>query len=275
VNLHARESEHAAEPEPPAGQTVRTAVPLSLASAADVVALQRQIGNRSVGRVLEGLRTLARNAITVSNPLSEARSGGLAPISWTSSYDVDFTSTECLVTVRVQLVRDGDVTEEQQRIVEAEAQNALRRVWDRRFELEDLDTHNRFTVSVHVQFVPEHQHVTVALHSGARAQDLTNWSVQKPPTSRAHELGHQLGMYDEYVDAQVINRATATSPGVYVDHSVMGNYYSEGADEAVAQLRHGVRLADAIGRATRRRFRVSFTPGPGDYVVPAGDTRAA
>ena len=273
MNLHARESEHGADHEPLAAKTAPTAAPRSPAAVADVLLLQRQIGNRSVGRVLGGFRTLARNTTTVSNPLSEARSGGLAPISWTSSYDVDFTSTECLVTVRVRLVRDGDVTEEQQRTVETEAQNALRRVWDRRFELEDLDTHQRFTIGVHVQFVREHEHVTVALHSGARAQDLANWSVQKPPTSRAHELGHQLGMYDEYVDAQVINRATATSPGVYVDHSVMGNYYREGADEAVAQLRHGVRLADAIGRATRRRFRVSLTPGPGDYVAPAGDTR--
>lgn len=269
----ARESEHPAEHEPPAALPVPTAVPVSLASAADVLMMQRQIGNRSVGRMLDRARTLARNTITVTNALSEARSSGLAPIAWTSSYDVDFTSTECLVTVRVRLVRDGDVTEEQQRTVEAEAQNALRRVWDRRFELEDVDTHQRFTVGVHVQFVADHQHVTVALHSGARAQDLANWSVLKPPTSRAHELGHQLGMYDEYVDAQVINRATATSPGVYADHSVMGNFYREGADEAVAQLRHGVRLADAIGRATRRRFRVSFTPGPGDYVTPVGDTR--
>ena len=274
MNPHSRETDQSADHEPLAAQIVPTAVPVLPASVADVLVLQRQIGNRSVGRVLEGRRTLARNTTTVSNALSEARSGGLAPIAWTSSYDVDFTSTECLVTVRVRLVRDGDVTEAQQRTVETEAQNALRRVWDRRFELEDLDTHHRFTISVHVQFVLDHEHVTIALHSGARAQDLANWSVQKPATSRAHELGHQLGMYDEYVDAQVINRATATSPGVYTDHSVMGNFYTEGADEAVAQLRHGVRLADAIGRATRRRFSVSLTLGPGDYVVPAGDTKA-
>lgn len=275
MNLRVQESEHAADQEPPAAQTPVTAGPVSLASPADVLRLQRQIGNRSLGRALESRRRLARDPVTVSNPLSEARSGGLAAIAWTSSYDVDFSSTECFVTVRVRLVADADVTQEQQRTVEADAQSALRRIWDRRFELEDLDTHQHFSVRVHVQFVTDRQHVTVALHSGARAQDLTNWSVQKPPASRAHELGHQLGMYDEYVDAQVINRATATSPGVFTDHSVMGNFYNEGADEAVAQPRHGERLADAIGRATHRRFRASLAPGPGDYVVGAGDTKLA
>jgi hypothetical protein len=271
VNRRVAES----EPSVPVVQAAPVAGRVQLEYAADVLRLQRQIGNRSVGRALQSRRSLARDPVTVSNPLSEARSGGLAAIAWTSSYDVDFSSTECFVTVRVRLVRDGDVTLEQQRTVEAEAQSALRRIWDRRFELEDLDTHQHFTIRVSVQFVTERPHVTIALHSGARAQDLANWSVRKPPASRAHELGHQLGMFDEYVDADVINRATATSPGVFTDHSVMGNFYNEGADEAVAQLRHGDRLADAIGRATHRRFRASLAPGPGDYVVPAGDTKLA
>jgi hypothetical protein len=239
-------------------------------SPAGVLALQRSAGNRAVARRLgpvadRGERRLARQRRTVRQAMHEAGVAGQPDVAWTASYDVEFTDDECVVTIFARIDRDADVTEAQERTVRRQTRGAFARIWDNRFELEDLDTAEVFPVRVKLEFVRQRPHLTLQLHSGGGTDNLQNWFVDSSAIDRAHELGHQLGMFDEYVDPNVANRATAASPGVRTDHSIMGNYPVEGVARARAKLRHGRRLAWNIGETTGRRLRArlrSAAPAP-------------
>jgi hypothetical protein len=54
---------------------------------------------------------------------------------------------------------------------------------------------------------------------------------------------------DEYADVTVPDRK------VYDDHSIMGDYYNEGIEQATAKLRHGERLAAIIGASTGKDLK--------------------
>jgi hypothetical protein len=56
------------------------------------------------------------------------------------------------------------------------------------------------------------------------------------------------GLLDEYANDSVPDRA------VFTDHSIMGDYYTEGMADASAKPRHGERLASLIGAATDKEL---------------------
>jgi hypothetical protein len=222
-----------------------------------VLALQRTIGNRAVARAL----SIQRTPTQVTHANREERSGGLGPIGWTSAYEVEFTGSECRLNINVCLARDADVTEAQWNTVKGEAESEFRRVWDNKIRLTESGTGTTYDIRVRLTWVTSGEHVRIALHSGTGHANRRNWYVTPPHVvSRAHELGHQLGLYDEYVDPEVINRATATSPGVYTDNSIMGHTYSEGPTRATVKLRHAQRMANHISAATGRTFTGSLVP---------------
>jgi hypothetical protein len=236
-----------------------------------ILALQHSAGNRAVGRWLSGAEPrLARQRQTVRHGMREAGVVGQPDVAWTASYDVEFTDGECIVTVFAAFNRDADVTEAQENRMRRRARRAIERIWDNRFELEDQDSGEVFPLRFRLVKVDRRPHVTINVHSGNGTDNVENWFLGSSPTDHAHEYGHQIAMYDEYVDANVANRATATSPGVRTDHSIMGNYPSEGVLRARARLRHGQRLARHIGRKTGRRLRARYhTAGPAPAPAPA------
>lgn len=245
--------------------------------AADALLLQRTAGNRAVASLLGANaapagRELARAPTQVRRGMREQRVAGLGlgDFAWTAAYEVEFVGGECLVTVRARIERDADVTAQQARQVRRQTRREFLRIWDNRFDLTDQDTGDVFPLRMRVEFVRRRPHVTIQLHSGTGTDNRRNWFVGSTATDRAHELGHQIAMYDEYVDATVVNRATAASPGIRTDHSIMGNYPAEGPALARARLRHGRRLARHIGHATGRRLRASYHPRtPPAQPVPA------
>ena len=154
-------------------------------------------------------------------------------------------------------VAAGDVTR-----VKADAAANFARLWDEKFILTDDVSHEAYLLKARVVFVDSGGHLRVRLKDGDGDINQTKWHVQDLGIEYAHEISHTLGLFDEYIDPTVVRRRTATSPGVFEDHSVMGNYFTEGIAQAEVKLRHGQRLAATIGRATRRRFSaasVSYT----------------
>jgi hypothetical protein len=241
-----------------------------------ILALQHSAGNRAVGRWLSGPeRRLARQRQTVRHSMREAGVVGQPDVAWTASYDVEFTDGECIVTVFAAFNRDADVTEAQENRMRRRARRAIERLWDNRFELEDRDSGEVFPLRFRFIKVERRPHLTINVHSGNGTDNRRNWFIDSSPTDHAHEFGHQIGMYDEYVDATVANRATAASPGIHTDHSIMGDYPNEGVLRARARLRHGQRLARHIGGRTGRRLRARYrtvapVPGPAPAPAPAG-----
>lgn len=102
-----------------------------------------------------------------------------------------------------------------------------------------------------VSFSYPKPHHHVALHKGGGRDDAANWFVKGDATTRAHEIGHLLGLKDEYADPASPHRK------VYTDNSLMGNYYTEGIKTASLKKRHGRVFAKDISRASGRKFYLS------------------
>lgn len=269
--------------EPAADQTrpVRESPPRAPAGTLAVgtlLGLQRTIGNRAVGHLLarttdqahQGPRTLQRVPTQVRFNRDEAGVGTSPSVRVQGRFEVDFTPVQCLVTIKIRLTRDANLTAAQQDAVRAAAEAEFLRLWDEKFYFDDAASRERFFVRFRVQWVTSGQHISVRLHRGPGVDNQTNWFISGSfATDHAHEISHTLGMLDEYVDPTVRRRRTATSPGVFADHSIMGNYRAEGFPGPVeVKLRHGEELARRIGAATRRTLTAGWTgPAQGERLV--------
>ncbi|MGK3995858.1 hypothetical protein [Sorangium sp. So ce1024] len=89
---------------------------------------------------------------------------------------------------------------------------------------------------VELDFVddPSAAQLRVKVKAGDGPAFQNQWYVEGDPTTHAHEITHQLGLVDEYVDHgphgfKAAARATPASPGVFTDHGLMGNYWIPGS----------------------------------------------
>ena len=150
---------------------------------AGVLALQRSAGNRAVARRLgpaadRGERRLARQRRTVRQAMHEAGVAGQPDVAWTASYDVEFTDDESSSRSSRAINRDADVTEADERTVRRQTRGAFARIWDNRFELEDLDSAEVFPVRVKLDNSCASDRTSrSSLHSGNGNDDLQNWFV--------------------------------------------------------------------------------------------------
>jgi hypothetical protein len=131
-------------------------------------------------------------------------------------------------------------------------------------------------LNVQVEFVPkgsgEHLTIEVGMKGVDTRADQTHWFVGDDPTVHAHELGHQMGLLDEYIDPRAINRSSPTAPGVKTDNSLMGNFWSSsGGVEAGTSLkeRHLAQIGGDIDAA--RAGTATATPAPAGPRAPAPD----
>ena len=255
--------------------------------------LQRSAGNRAVTHAVAqrrldpaGRRVLARVPVQIRGHESEPMVGG-GTFGGPTRYEIELVGNEALLNVKVRLVPAAGVTPADVAAVQARAQATFVAMWDNRFIFTDQASGDAFFLRVSVTFVTRGEHRRVQLRSGSGGTDEARWFTGDSGTDFAHELTHGLGMMDEYVDPRATRRRRATSPGVFRDHSLMGNYPTEGAADAEVKLRHGQKVADDVGRALRprRRFTASFTgTAQGERLVrwrairdalPAGSTDRA
>jgi hypothetical protein len=237
-----------------------------------VMQLQRTIGNKAVQRLLQrtsmaGLssviareETATATTTAVSGRRSETPTSGNTGYGWNYKYNIRFTDTECCLTIKVKLTAKnhtdgrGLPTADEVKTVKTVTNDTFKKIWDNKFVLTETDTKKRYDLRASLDFVDSDEDLSATVYKGNGRDTLDEWHVERPPMTRAHELGHQLGLLDEYIDPKIAARATATSPGVHTDHSIMGNYHSEGPDKAEAKLRHGQHIATDIASATRRSF---------------------
>lgn len=172
-----------------------------------------------------------------------------APYGWTSKFDVSFTEKECLIALRVKLEAQDGVSAEDVARVAAQSKTAFTRFFDNRFKLTDGKTGKVFPIRTTVDFVDADPHLVVKLRKGQGRDNLSNWFVQSEAIVRAHELGHQLGLKDEYIDPGAESRKDASAPGVRTDNSLMGNFWAEGVDTAAVKTRHAQDIANLVGGA--------------------------
>ena len=176
------------------------------------------------------------------------------PYGWDSKYEVTFGAGVCRLNVKVKVVPQPDVSAAEAERIKTETAGAFASLYDGRFTLTDTTTHESFTLRVGITYVDSGEHLLINLYSGNRRNNLSTWSTERPLDTRAHELGHQLGLKDEYVDARVPERATLTDPGVHRDQSIMGYHHDPAAE---AKQRHGEVIGGHIGQACGRTFSIT------------------
>jgi hypothetical protein len=248
--LRSRELDHrgAERARSPAAAVAGRAAPV----AARVLALQRAAGNRATARAVALMRAPKEISVARSDPPS---------YGWTARFSAELSS-DVTLTIRAKLVRDADVTEAQETAVKNQASAEFKRIWDSKFVVSDDGGKSERPVRVKVEFVGKGQHLTIALHKGSKEDNRRNWYVSSPAIHRAHELGHQLGLFDEKIDPHAEDRKDAKSPGVFQDNSVMGDYTKEGIDKATAKLRHGQSIMAEVGKAFGKTFTVRMNLRP-------------
>ena len=223
---------------------------------ARVLALNHAVGNRALTPLLQRARAesalLMRAPVQVNQLVTEKTdSSRLESVNWYARYQVELSDTRCTATIKVKLKPDSGVTEDEVKRVKKDVGEAFPRYFSGRFMLTDpgILWDDNWILIVGVEFVDSGEHLTVALHKGKGSDNRQNWYVDTPSITKAHELGNQLGLLDEYVEEGVIPRKDASAPGVFTDNSIMGDYYKEGVDKAEVKARHGTRLAQVIGKA--------------------------
>lgn len=148
---------------------------------------------------------------------------------WTGKFDIEFKDGVVLVTVKIKLINRlgakpanagdplpaaGDpVTAADKAAMKADVEGKLSQRWIlhreqcQRLSACDCPKDRRcckFPVKVAVQFVESGEHHTVNLFQGAGRANASNWTrVKTRDNSWAHETGHLLGFYDEYVGGAV------------------------------------------------------------------------
>lgn len=172
------------------------------------------------------------------------------PYGGTAKYDVRVTGKTVTISVGIKLKPTRGVTAAQVKQVKSASQAIFKKKYNRRFKVTEIPYKPR-PLLMQLRFSSANAHHDVSLHKGGGRDNAANWYVKGDNTTRAHEIGHLLGLKDEYSDPASPKRK------VYTDNSLMGNYYNEGIKTATLKKRHGNVFASDISAASGRRFTIS------------------
>ena len=117
---------------------------------------------------------------------------------WQYGYHIHLDDSTLIVRVGINLVAAPGVTKVQLDRVQPEWEKEIERVWSNRFALMARDGSYPIVVDASFKRV-SYQHDVIVKPGGGRRSDELNWHVMDTPQIAAHEFGHMLGLYDEYV----------------------------------------------------------------------------
>lgn len=138
-------------------------------------------------------------------------SGGntYGPYEWNVRYTRSFDGTRFSKDVQIGFSFDAALgyTDAQKNAYREAAERNIEDLWNGRYYLEDLDTSTFFPLLVDVTLIgPLDQTVLIKATQGAGdpVYDMTHWYVDEDTASyHAHEFGHMLGLFDEYIGGAV------------------------------------------------------------------------
>ncbi len=190
-----------------------------------------------VGAVLCALgATGAQAALTPFVQKVEARISSPAGFTWDVSYEAIFDGSSLVKHVEIDfLFRDVlGFTPAQKTAWKNDAEMAIESIWNDKYRIVDTVNGRSFALAVDVtqEGYPRpglpnvfDQAVTVLPQPGDCASrpnaldcrdNMLNWFVDSSDTIKAHEFGHMIGLYDEYVGGAVdkLNNATLSDDGL-------------------------------------------------------------
>lgn len=118
--------------------------------------------------------------------------------SWPVRFDIGLEGERVTLRVNIRVIPLEGVTHgEIDRHLPLWKQ-AIETHWGHSFAL-DAYNGSRYPLRVEVDFTPQHPHYEVLIHGAHAHTDMLNWNITDKPDAVAHEFGHMLGAFDEYV----------------------------------------------------------------------------
>lgn len=126
------------------------------------------------------------------------------PYGWGYSYTRSFDGEKLVKHLEIDFVFEPALNwiDEQQVAYKAAVEAGIEGIWNNRYSIKDENTGKTYPVSVDMTTEgPFNQTVTV--HAGEGRADMLNWFETDTASINAHEFGHMLGLFDEYIGGAV------------------------------------------------------------------------
>ncbi len=173
-----------------------------------------------------GSATAWASYITGSENVSGSRytpeytSGGVTygPYGWNFSYTRGFDGTKLVKHLEIDFVFDAALNydDAQKAAYRARIESNIEGIWNDKYVIVDLITGTLFPVLVDVTTGGPTFNQTVTVKPGTGRANMTTWYAGGTASANAHEFGHMLGLYDEYIGGSVDQwpNPTLTSVGL-------------------------------------------------------------
>ncbi len=130
--------------------------------------------------------------------------GPFGPFGWDYSYTRSFDGTKLVKDVQIKFNFDADLnySAAQQTNYINTVISGVEGVWDNKYAVKDNATGQVIPIFVEVTTAGSYNQ-TVQVHDGSGRSNMLNWYVGDAAPVNAHEVGHMLGLYDEYIGGAV------------------------------------------------------------------------
>jgi hypothetical protein len=172
--------------------------------------------------------------------------GGQAygPFQLDFSYTRRFEGTALTKHAEINFVFDESLgfDDAQKSAYTAAAVANIEGIWNNRFVITDTADHSTFPVAVDVATEGPTFDQTVFVHPGSARGDALNWYESYTAPIMAHEFGHMLGLFDEYIGGAIDRypNPTLSTQGLMglgalnADPVMLPRYYSQHLDYMIA-----------------------------------------
>ncbi len=135
--------------------------------------------------------------------------------AWRYGYDIEFTDNKVYVNVAIDLIPAGGVTKPELDRIKPSWEKGIEEIWSGKFALV-TPSGQQYPIIIDAHFKGHRFHHKVIVHPECGRSDELNWNIFDSPLIAAHEFGHMLGAFDEYMRG-----ATASQSGIIDNTSIM------------------------------------------------------
>jgi len=169
---------------------------------------------------------------------------------WEEGYYISFDPEKCTIEIKIKikLVFADGITADEIKALKDSWATTIEHVWSGKFQICRLPSTNEnckcecYSVSIKAEFVETGEHHTVNVSKGPNRSNMTNWDTKDgsgdEAETPAHEVGHMMGLKDEYED-----KANAPNRTVGDTDSIMRN-----DKDGVAKKSHYQFIADWLNK---------------------------
>ena len=132
---------------------------------------------------------------------------------WTAAFEQTWSH----IIIRIRLNPDAGISDATMNTLRNTWRNGIQTTWSNRWRVGRADEMT-CPLMFEVQWVTTNQHHTVRVRPGSARSNMTTWDTQDTGAVAAHEVGHMLGLVDEYSDSNCPDRSPVNT-GTIMDNN--------------------------------------------------------